>query len=157
MRINISRREPLITLKPIRILGRNYKEGAYFDRRRVRYSLAKTLRLIKKGVIKLAREMDPEDLKKYGFIYDERAPRLKLVKIEETLNSSNQKAINKMVVEEATKNIVDEITEEDRSPEPTLKHRSNGWYDVMVDGEKLNDSPMRKSEALELISEYKGE
>ena len=142
MSINISRREPLITLEPVRILGRNYKEGAYFDRRRIRYSLAKTLRLIKKGVIKLAREMDPEELKKYGFIYDERSPRLKLVEIKE---------------EKEPEKVIEEITEEDQTSEPTLKYRSNGWYDVMVDGENLNDSPMRKSEALELISEYEGE
>lgn len=148
MRINISRREPLITLKPVRILGRNYKEGAYFDRRRVRYTLAKTLRLIKKGVIKLAREMDPEELGKYGFIYDERSPRMKLTPIvnKDQLNIDNQKEIDEFEDKE-------EITPVGK---PTLKHRGNGWYNVMVGDEKLNDNPMQKAEALALISEYEG-
>lgn len=39
-------------------------------------------------------------------------------------------------------------------PVVKLRNRARGWYDVLVDGEKVNDGALRKIEALRLMEGY---
>lgn len=66
-------REPLITSKPFRYLGREYKKGDIFDRRRVRLPHSRTKALIDKGCLKLAKNMPKKELEDLGYIYDNSA------------------------------------------------------------------------------------
>ncbi len=78
VRSSISRREPVISLKAFRYRGRNYKEGSYLDRRRCHMPNGKLKRLIREGACILAKDLDSEKLRKYGYTYNNEAPRLKL-------------------------------------------------------------------------------
>lgn len=140
-RSTISRREPVIALDSFRYRGRNYKEGGYLDRRRCRMPHSKLIRLIREGVCILAKDVSPEKLAEYGFTYTPKSPRLKLTRIP----SKSIQELNDLKMKE--------FFNEDASPEPTLKHTGGGWYDVMVNGEALNDKSLRKDDAIALIED----
>ena len=145
-RSTISRREPVIALKSFRYRGRNYKEGGNLDRRRCRMPHTKLVRLIREGACILARDMDPERLAEYGFIYSPKNPRLKLNPIpkepkEPPVNNGEG----------------DNIDEDDNSNVPTLKHTGGGWYDIMINGKQINETGLRKDDAQSFIDNYKGD
>lgn len=131
-RSTISRREPVIALETFRYRGRDYKEGDYLDRRRCRMPHSKLLRLLRKGVCILAKNMNPEKLAKYGFMYCPESPRLKLNRIS-----------------------TEDPAGDDSSPEPTLKHIGGGWYDVMINDKPVNDKGLRKDDAITFRDNYK--
>lgn len=148
LRKTISRREPIISLTDFRYRGRNYKEGAYLDRRRTRMPNSKLVRLIREGVLVLAKDLSEEQLLKYGWIYNERIARLKLTKAVVNIAKQNQAEINKFFKEE---------NEEDSPIELTLKHSGNGWYNVMNGDKKINEQALRKVDAQILIDNYGGD
>jgi len=141
-RPSISRREPVIALESFRYRGRNYKEGSFLDRRRTRMPNSRLRRFLRDGLCVLAKDVDKAQLIKYGWVYDTRAPRNKLIKITEkdTVAKKNQVLIDAF-----------DNDENDDSPEPTMKHNGGGWYDVMIDGKEVNEIGLRKDDALALI------
>jgi len=141
-RPSISRREPVIALESFRYRGRNYKEGSFLDRRRTRMPNSRLRRFLRDGLCVLAKDVDKAQRIKYGWVYDTRAPRNKLIKITEkdTVAKKNQVLIDAF-----------DNDENDDSPEPTMKHNGGGWYDVMIDGKEVNEIGLRKDDALALI------
>lgn len=141
VRATISRREPVIALKQFRFIGRDYKEGAPLDRRRCRMPHSKLLRLIRTGFCILAKNMKPEELLKYGFIYNEKAPRAKLTR-------PSRVEMNQL--------LIDASFHED-GEEPVLKHVGGGWWNVLVNDKSINKNVLRKEAAIKLINDQKEE
>lgn len=127
----ISRREPVVTLKPFRYLNRGYVEGDILNRQKTRMSSRKLSQLIRHGFVMLACNMDPAELARYGFIYDAGASRQKLAKVPGDIDENEESA-------------------------SILHDRGRGWYDVVVDGEVVNSEAMRKKEAERFAKEYLG-
>jgi len=146
-RPSISRREPVIALKSFRYRGRNYKEGAFLDRRRTRMPNSRLRRFLRDGLCVLAKDVNKTQLLEYGWTYDAKAPRNKLVKIAEEaiLTQKNQALIDTFGNDE-----------DDDPPEPSMKNNGGGWYDVMIDGKEVNKTGLRKDDALALIASLKG-
>ena len=46
---------------------------------------------------------------------------------------------------------------DEKETEIEIKEVSTGWYDVLVNGEKVNDKSLRKRQAMKLAEEYEGE
>lgn len=144
VRSTISRREPVIALKPFRFLGRNYKEGAPLDRRRCRMPHSKLLRLIRTGFCILAKDMNPEKLLKYGFVYNTNITRMKLSRL--TGAELNQWKMDHLLSDES-----------DPMEKHELKHVGGGWWNVLVDNKPVNKNLLRKDAAKNLIKKLKTE
>jgi hypothetical protein len=129
VRATISRMEPVITLKSIRFHGRNYKEGDYLNRRIVRMPHSKLTRLIREGVCILAKDLDSETLEKYGWFYNPTAPRMKLSRISK-IPKESVKTVKKLI------NVGKEL------------------YNIEINGKIVNDTPLTRTEALELAKKY---
>jgi hypothetical protein len=172
-RPSISRREPVIALRRFRFKGRDYKEGSPLDRRRCRMPHSKLIKMIRDGACVLAKDMNPEKLAEYGFIYNTKNPRLKLTKLSREKNTlqKNDNEMKKHFPEEKEEVTEGEVIEEEtpekidvsaiypkegdaKSSEPTLKHIGGGWYDVMVDSKQVNNAGLRKNDALKFIDDY---
>jgi len=145
VRASISRREPVITLKSFRYRGRNYKEGSFLDRRRTRMPNSRLRKFLRDGLCVLAKDLDKNQLSIYGWVYDNRAPRNKLYRVE-AVNLSLQK----------NQAIIDDFDSDDSAEEPIMKHNSGGWYDVLVNDEIVNKKGLREDDALALMESLKG-
>ena len=51
--------------------------------------------------------------------------------------------------------IEDDPTEDDLSLEPTLKHVGGGWYDIVINDKPVNDTGLRKDDAITFRDNYK--
>lgn len=138
----ISRREPLITLKPFKYLGRRYEKGDLLDRRKIRMTQRKVRTLIDDGAIEMARFMDKDKLAKFGYVVDEgkRYP-LAIVK---------GAADNKPNLQRSTSVDPNDPTMRENFNPPSVtmvKPLGAGWYNVVKDGRIINEKALRKSEA----------
>lgn len=151
VRSSVSRREPVIALKAFRYRGRNYKEGSFLDRRRTRMPNSKLRRFLRDGLVIMAKDVDRLKLIEYGFKYDNRAPRQKLIKFD-SLESRNQEIMD--AYDDNTD--PDDDADNSDSDIPTLMHGGGGWWDVMISGKPVNEKGLRKDEAVALLESYKG-
>jgi hypothetical protein len=149
VRSSISRREPVIALKDFRYRGRNYKEGSFLDRRRTRMPNSKLRRFLRDGICIMAKDVNEMKLIEYGFKYDNRAPRQKLIKLD-SLERRNQ-----AIMDALDSTDPDDDTANSDSDVPTLMHVGGGWWDVMVSDKPINKTGLRKDEAVTLQKSYK--
>lgn len=161
----INRREPLIVLEPIKFWRREYEPGDILDRRRVKMRHRQVVRLVGEGKLALCRDMDPEELLEYGYVYDNRLGRYPLwtaedhkkLVTERGLSMSSDDADDGDGKEDPLEEEEDPLEDgDDTSEEATTKHVGGGWYDVMVEGEAINEKSMRKDEAIAFVEDYNG-
>lgn len=139
----INRREPLLVTGPFKFWRREYAVGDILDRRRVKMRHRQMVKLIDTGKLALCREMDPEKLLEYGYIYDNSIGRYPLLTEEdyEKLKSPNEPE--------------DQLEDgDDYSADATTKHVGGGWYDVMVEGKVINEKSLRRDDAEEFVRDY---
>lgn len=130
----ISRREPVITLEPLRYRGRNYKEGDHMDRRRVRMPHSKLVSLIKKGICILAKDLDTDKLNNYGYVYDNTL-RYHLAAYKGKKN--DVKRVPEIKVPKAVIKPVSEISPGTGGIKTELKKLTETITAVKVDGEQI--------------------
>lgn len=161
----INRREPLIALKTFKFMRREYNEGDFLDRRRVKMKHRNVIRHIDEGKLALAKELPRNVLARYGYRYDTTIGRYPLHVLSDTPVEEIVvgEIIEELAVEEDDGPIVIEeefVIEEtledgdDDSSDATTKHIGGGWYDIMVDGDIVNDKRLRKDEAIQFCKEW---
>jgi hypothetical protein len=118
------------------------------------------------GKVTMARDLTPDQLKDYGWVYDPLQPRIKLIKIKRTTQEKNQRIINELMKEgpepnetEALGTTTSEMSMEDptspKKPKYHIYDRGNKWFDVM-EGEKFIKKRVRKKSAVEVLKELEG-
>lgn len=154
----ISRREPVIVLKPFRYLGRRYQEGSNLDRRRVRMPQRKLHRLLVDKFVILAKDLTSNELAEYGFQYDKQyryplqslcIPDQDLITEGTSLDSENT---------DEGQNIDQDIENQEETtetPEPIIEHIGGGWYNVLISDEVVNEKKLQKKDIESFLSTLK--
>jgi hypothetical protein len=145
-RRTISRREPVITLGPLKYRGRRYKEGDHLDRRRVRMPHSKLVRLILGGVCILAKDLDTNKLNEYGYVYDT-SLRYRLTAYKGKKNDE-KKVPETMVPEVKTIPVLETTPDTGVKVITELKKLTESITAVKVDGEQIGFIEMINNSSL---------
>jgi hypothetical protein len=148
-RRTISRREPVITLGPLRYRGRIYKEGDHLDRRRVRMPRSKLARLIQGGVCILAKDLDKDKLEKYGYTYDSTL-RYHLTTCKPKAKQAGTKVITEL--KKLTKTIT-AVKVDGEQIGFIEKIDESKLVNVKVGGDVISETPMKINDAIKMLVE----
>ena len=146
-RLLVSRREPLVTLKPFRYLGRNYVAGMIIDRRRTPMTTRRMQGLIQGKMVKLAKDMTEKQLAKYGFSYNKGSVRQKL------FVKDPDKVVQKSLLNGRFR---DHYPKEPEKPRYEVIEQNDEFW-VWEGQDCLNEEGLTKEEADQFLAELKGE